>query len=172
MGYLSKRKISEKDNMMLEIKQLMAFLFQRSGKAVLSGQDIYMVLSYELGWMTPDEAKKTVIQACELGIIQEGEGGYLPNFDCQKVHVPLGFHINWAVIQKASVGSKSSDVVDDVVVALAEKGIAKQDAREEIRITAQHQHIILEAAALVVARRYNLNTMSYYSRALDAIKKL
>ena len=172
MGYLSKRKNSEKDNMMLEIKQLMAFLFQRSGKEVLSSQDIYMVLSYELGWMTPDEAKKTVTQACELGIILEREGGYLPNFDCQKVHVPLGFHINGAVIQKASVRSKSGNVVEDVVVALTEKGIVKQDAQEEIRITAQHQHIILEAAALVVARRHNLNTMPYYSRALDAINKL
>ena len=172
MGYLSARKIGEKDSVITEIKQLIAFLFQRSGRENLRAQDIYMTLSYELGWMTPGDAKKFVTQALEQGLLKEMGEGYFPTFDYRKVDIPLGYHIDGAVVQELSVIPTSENIVADVVTALTNAGINERRVREQIKITAQHQHIIPEAAAIVIARRYNLDSMPYHSRAWDAVKKL
>ena len=40
-----------------ESEIIIAFLFKRSGKAKLSFSDLYLTLSMDLNWFTPDDAK-------------------------------------------------------------------------------------------------------------------
>jgi len=157
--------------MTTEAKQLVAFLFQRSGKELLSAQDIYMTLSYELGWMTPGEAKKLITQAVERGLLREDAEGYTPTFAFRDVDIPLGFHIDGLVVDDAPTTPLSDNVVEEVVAALKKKGQGARDARQHIEETARRQHILPEAAALVVAHRQDLDTAPFLPLAWKAVKK-
>ena len=55
-------------------KNLIAFLFQRSGKERLEEKEIYMALSYELRWLTPEKAKIFLQRCLESGLLKTEDG--------------------------------------------------------------------------------------------------
>ena len=55
--------------------------------------------------------------------------------------------------------------------AVEKKGQGARDTRQRIEETARRQHIIPEAAALVVAHRQGLDTAPFLPSALKAVKK-
>lgn len=157
--------------MTTETKQLVAFLFQRSGTELLSAQEIYMTLSYELGWMTPGEAKKLIARAVDQGLLQEKKEGYVPTFDPRGIDIPLGFHIDGLVAEEVPTTPVSDNVVEEVVEALKKGGWNEREARQRIQETARQQHILSEAAAVVVAHQQGLDTASLLPPAWKAVKK-
>jgi hypothetical protein len=156
--------------MTLEAKRLIAFLFQRSGKKTLQAQEIFMTLSYELGWMTPAEAIKIIKQSLDFGLLEENQGVYSPTFDYYKVDIPLGFQIDGAVVVKTLTPELSGGVVTDIVAALVDAGWEMNYAQDQIRQTADCHAIIPDVAAVLVARWHNINVMSYIPQAWNAVK--
>ena len=60
-------------------------VFKRSGKKKLSSSDIYLILSMDLGWFPPAEAKKFVLWAEENNLLKK-EGDFLiPTFDLKTI---------------------------------------------------------------------------------------
>jgi len=158
--------------MISDSKKLIAFLFQRSGKDTLQSQEIYLTLSYKLGWMTPGDAKKLISQTVNSGLLEESEGTYKPTFDYQEVDIPLGFQLNGTAVQNTHMAHISNNIVADIVESLVNEGMSKRESWKEIELTAKRQHITSEAAAMVVACLHNLDTAAYRSRIWDAVKKL
>ena len=76
---------------MEKAKNLIAFLFQRSGKTRLDEKELYMSLSYELRWFTPEKAKIFLHKSVENGLLKSEGEEYCPTFDYQNVQIPLGF---------------------------------------------------------------------------------
>ena len=158
--------------MISDSKKLIAFLFQRCGKDTLHSQEIYLTLSYKLGWMTPGEAKKLISHTVNSGLLEEFKGAYKPTFDYREVVIPLGFQINGETFQNQAVATTSGSIVADIVESLINKGISKRKSRKEIDIIAKRQHIIPQAAAIIVACQHNLDITPYYPLVWDAVKKL
>ena len=62
---------------MNELKTLVAFVFQRSGKEKMKEKDFYMLLSFELGWLTPGEGLKVIEKAIEENLMERENGELL-----------------------------------------------------------------------------------------------
>ena len=70
---------------------IIAFLFKRSGKEELSFSDLYLNLSMELNWFTPDDAKNFVNTSIKQKLLLKKGDLIKPNFDFNKIVVPVGF---------------------------------------------------------------------------------
>ena len=158
--------------MISDSKKLIAFLFQRSGKDILHSQEIYLTLSYKLGWMTPGEAKKLISHTVNSGLLEELEGAYKPTFDYQEVDIPLGFQINGRTFKNQAMTTTPNSIVADILESLLANGISKRESKKEIDIIAKRQHIIPQVAAIVVACQHNLDITPYFPLVWDTVKKL
>jgi hypothetical protein len=86
-----------------EVKIIISFIFKRSGKQKLSFSELYLDLSINLNWFTPEDAKKFVNEAMEKGFLIKEKDLIGPAFDIKKIQVPIGFYPSKTVfIEKES----------------------------------------------------------------------
>jgi len=64
---------------------IITFLYKRSGKDELSFSDLYLNLSMELNWFTPDDAKAFVNTAIKQELLIKKGDLIKPNFDYNKI---------------------------------------------------------------------------------------
>ncbi|MBS3773489.1 MAG: DUF2240 family protein [Candidatus Thermoplasmatota archaeon] len=153
--------------MIQEARKLIAFLFQRSGKDSLDENEIYMTLSYELGWLTPAEAKEFIQRGLEQGLLQETDAGYTPTFDTASVDVPLGFEVDGSIVQ-----IEQEDLVTVIAGVLAGRDMHEEQARSLIQKRVEQEHVIPEVAALLVAHEHGVDVQPYLERARKAVKNM
>ena len=82
---------------------VIAFLYKRSGKEELSFSELYLNLSMELNWFTPDEAKDFVNLTIKQGLLIKKGEIIKPNFDFNKIVVPVGFTPSKNIFEKKEV---------------------------------------------------------------------
>ena len=75
-----------------EVEIIFAFLFKRSGKEEMSLSELYLPLSIDLNWFTPNKAKDLVNFAIKKKILIKKGDVLTPAFDFKMVDVPVGFH--------------------------------------------------------------------------------
>lgn len=153
--------------MIQEAKKLIAFLFQRSGKDSLDDNEIYMTLSYELGWLTPAEAKQFIKRGLERELLEETDEGYTPTFDPGAVEVPLGFEVDGSIVQ-----TEQKSLVDVVADALAAGDLTEDQARGMIEERAKQEHVIPEVAALLVGHEHGMDVQQYLAGAQKAVRDM
>lgn len=153
--------------MIQEARKLLAFLFQRSGKESLNENEIYMTLSYELGWLTPAEAKQFIQRGLEQELLEETDDGYTPTFDPSAVDVPLGFEVDGSIVQ-----TESQDLVTVITDVLVGQNMSEKQARSLIEERAEKEHIIPEVAALLVAHEQGMDVRPYLEQARKALKNM
>jgi len=74
-----------------EIKIIIAFLFNRSGKKEMSFSEIYLSLSMDLNWFTPDDAKKFLNYAIKNKFLIKKGSLIEPAIEISKITIPVGF---------------------------------------------------------------------------------
>jgi len=153
--------------MIKEARKLIAFLFQRSSKDMLDENEIYMTLSYELGWLTPAEAKRFIQRGLEQGLLEDTDAGYTPTFDVSTVEVPLGFEVDGSIVETRREG-----VVDVIVGVLTGGGMSEEQVRSMIRQRAEQENIIIEVAALLVAHEQDIDVQPYLDQGKKAVTRL
>ncbi len=151
---------------------MVAFLFQRSGKQKLDDNDIYKTLSYELGWFTPSQSRSFIKDCLGKELLKEKGGGYMPNFDYERMEIPLGFKVDGSMIDRKNTGNGRADVLSFIVSEIEEKGVDRNVADEMIKKLAENRKIIPEVAALVIARKYDLDTVPFLRDVWDIIKDM
>ena len=109
---------------MEKAKNLIAFLFQRSGKERLNEKEIYMTLSYELRWLTPEKAKIFLKRCLESGLLKIEGDEYTPNFDYKSIQIPLGFKVDDSIVEE--------DVFSSIVKEIQKKGMEREVLFKEI----------------------------------------
>jgi hypothetical protein len=75
---------------MTEARQALAFVVRRQGRDKMAPSEWANVLSLELGWMTPAQAKRYV-KACHDAGLLAGQDVFTPTFEAAHVEVPRGF---------------------------------------------------------------------------------
>ncbi len=153
--------------MIQEAKKLIAFLFQRSGKNNLDENEIYMTLSYELGWLTPAEAKQFIRRGLERGLLSETDDGYTPTYDVSAVDIPLGFEVDGSIVQPGD-----EDLVSVIAGVLASEDTREEDVRRQIRERAKTEHVIPAVAALLIAHERGVDVGPYLGQARRAVKDI
>ena len=153
--------------MIKEARKLIAFLFQRSGKDRLDENEIYMTLSYELGWLTPAEAKQFIQQGLKQGLLDEMDADYMPTFDISMVEVPLGFEVDGGIVE-----TKSEGVVNIIVGILTVGDLNEEQARSLIHTRAEQEDVIAEVGALLIAHEQGIDVQPYLEQAKKAVARL
>lgn len=146
-----------------EAKIIIAFLFNRSGKPVLTEAELYLPLSMELGWFSTNEAQEFVSYAVAQGLLVKEDGMLHPTFSIETIMVPVGFMPRKKTFPKKKGKLKEKDFIEGIVSRITDQtGRDISEIRDEITRVVSEKKIIPEVAALFVARKYNLLCKEWY----------
>ncbi len=141
-----------------ELETILAFLFKRSGKEELTPSDLYLPLSMDLQWFSPNQAKTFVNMALQQKLLIKKEGKLSPSFDYEKIVVPVGFRPSKKPIEEKEIKEEKLDVVKTIMARIVEKtGQDEQSVIKKIKDIEKGKNVSLEVAALLVSKEYDVN---------------
>jgi hypothetical protein len=146
-----------------DLKILFAFLFNKKGDK-LKEEDVFNILSFEMGWMTPKEGKKIIEKGLEKNYIKIEENIIKPNFDYKEVEIPLGFKFDENKIQEYE-GDIFSRVIHKIEKNL---DIGSKKIIEEIEDLSRNMDIYPEVAAILYAKKKGIEIDDF----MEEIKKI
>ena len=139
---------------------IISFLFKRSGKESLKFSDLYLALSMELNWFTPDDAKSFISLALKENLLINKDADIKPNFDYVNTTIPIGFTPSKRVfeIKKAEkIDEKEKTSLEKMIKILIEKAsLDEQQITKKINALAKEKNIIEEVALLLIGKEYNI----------------
>lgn len=137
-----------------EWKIIIAFLFKRSGREELSFSDLYLTLSIDLNWFTPEDAKAFVNMAIKEKLLTNKNDLIKPNFDFNKIVVPVGFFPSKIVFEEKEVEIiKEENVLRKMVQRIVEKTkLEEAQVLEKINDIAKVRNLTKEVAALLFGK--------------------
>lgn len=144
-----------------EARQILAFIFRRSGKETLPASDVYLAISMELQWCSPKEAKAFVKKAVAAGLLKENDHGVTPSFMVEEIEIPTGFSPSEEVFKNHLDSSKKSDekeLYSMVISRLAQKKqMSQNEINNAIEKISTEKKIEREVAAVFFARKMQCN---------------
>ncbi len=143
-----------------ETKIILSFLFKRSGKEELTASELYLPLSMDLKWFTPNQAKAFVNTALQQKLLEKKDGKITPCFDYNNVVIPVGFSpTKQAVLEKET----KPEAMKTIIVRISEKsGLDETSVCEKITQTSDEKNISSGVAALLVAKEYDVDFMDCF----------
>jgi len=137
-----------------------AFLFKRSGKEELSSSEFCLSLSMDLNWLSPAQAKEFMKQALRMKTLMKKGNKIKPNFDYERVAVPVGFHPSLQILgeeENEEEQKETPDVANMLVQRLIEKTAKdEQSVIERIKSVENEKNICFDIAALMVGKEYDV----------------
>jgi hypothetical protein len=152
---------------------IIAFLYKRSGKEELGFSDLYLNLSMELNWFTPADAKAFVNTSIKQKLLIEKGDLIKPNFDINKIVVPVGFIPSRNIFEKKEVKViEDEDFFKKIIRQIADK--TKLDEKQiigKIEDIAKAREITKEVAALLLGKDHNILFKEFYEEIEERIVK-
>lgn len=141
-----------------EAKQVLAFIFKRSGKKTLPASDVYLAISMEFQWCSPKEAKAFVKQAVSNKLLIEQDHGVTPSFEFDEVNIPTGFKPSKTIFTEPMPTENSSSVEDvpSLVIKRLEENteMTAEEINDGIQRIAYEKKILLDVAAVFFAKKH------------------
>jgi len=160
---------------MEEVKIIIAFIFKQSGKKELNASEIYLPLSMQLNWFSPQEAKDFVKIAIKQKFLEEKKNLLNPNFEINKIDIPIGFKPTKKVFQKINekkVKLPKKDLSSNIVDKIVEKSnLDKNTIIEKIKKAEQEKNINFDVAALLIGKELNINLENFFKEIEENIFK-
>jgi hypothetical protein len=152
-----------------EAEQIIAFIFKRSGKNELGFSEMYLTLSMDLNWFTPDDAKSFVNNALKHNLLLKKGELVSPGFEINKTNVPLGFHPTGKLFEiETKPIATEENVLDEIVKKIEEKTeLKKEEILEKIKKIEQERNLTSEVAALLVGKEYDVDLAEFHNRIED-----
>lgn len=146
----------------------LAFVWKRQGKAPQPAATWAHVISLELGWMSPGEAKRFVVAAIEAGLLIDADGGLRPA-TTGSGDLPRGFQLDPAVEPPAKSEDPFMQWVEDIAAA------SNTDASSVLARMAERQDahgglLDAEAALLQLAAEAGLDVRERAAAAVKAMQ--
>lgn len=146
-----------------EAKIVLAFLFNRSGKTLLSEAELYLPLSMELGWFSTKEAQQFVRYVVKRELVVRKEGMLTPNFPVDSVKIPIGFTPSKKTFNDTADAGEGKNCVEEIITLISEYTYQeKTRVAEEIKKEEEEKNLFAEVAALLVARRQGVDVSEWY----------
>jgi hypothetical protein len=141
-----------------ETKIIIAFLFNRSGKTALTEAELYLPLSMELGWLSTKEAQGFVKSALQQDLLVKKDGLLHPNFSLEKITIPLNFAPSEKLFCETTAQEQGQPLINRLIGRIcAQTTLNQPDIEEEITKEGKEKNLLLEVAALYVARKYDVD---------------
>jgi hypothetical protein len=145
--------------MCTEEKIVLAFIYKRSGKDLLTAAEIHLPLAIELKWFTNTDAKLFVEHCIKLNILKKTTDGLQPTFNIHTFDIPtrftpkLTFHPN-NNIQKNSTTINITQNIIDIITKHKKKSIPS--LMNHLKEQATTKNISTLAAALLYAKEHSI----------------
>ena len=156
-----------------ESEIIIAFLFKRSGKAKLSFSDLYLTLSMDLNWFTPDDAKSFLNLMLKQNLLKKKGEIVQPTFNYDNITVPIGFAPSKQVFKEKVVAKPTVEkdtLLDKIIKQLVEKTkLDHLQLTEKIKKRAEEKNITIEVAALLVGKEYAVSLEDFFEEVEETI---
>ncbi|MCJ2539947.1 MAG: DUF2240 family protein [Candidatus Thermoplasmatota archaeon] len=151
-----------------KLKEVIAFLYNRSGKEEMPAQELRLAMSMDLRWFSPKEAEEIVdtFQNKRL-LVRKGSGGLRPAFNYRKLTLERDFRPSMAELLG---GSDDEPLFIRMVGHITDR--ADEEKRNVIAMVnrkAGELGIEVEAAAMLVGDELSIDMGPLADEALDAI---
>ena len=95
-----------------EYEIIIAFIFKRSGKEKMNFSELYLDLSMNLNWFSPEDAKKFLNDAIKKKLSIKEDDQISLSFDINKITIPMGFSPSKRVFSE----KKSQKELEEITV--------------------------------------------------------
>jgi hypothetical protein len=145
---------------------IIAFLYKRSGKEELSYSNLYLNLSMDLKWFTPEDAKAFVNMSIKQKLLIKKGDLIKPSFDINHIVVPVGFIPSKNIFEKKEVEAiKDEDLLEKIVRQIVEKTkLEEKKVIGKIEDIANERNLTKEVAALLFGKNYNILFQEFYEQ--------
>jgi hypothetical protein len=165
-----------------DLRDALAYVYRREGEDPIPAEELQNLVSFDLRWFSPGEARAFVERAQAAGLVDESEGGLVPAFDVEEPDLSVSFEPSLDLDpvepqvepdEADAEADEGGDLVGRVAEALAEAtewsraeaGRAIADERERLG-----DLVADEAAALLMARKRGLDVDRWVDEASEDVR--
>ncbi|MEW6069686.1 MAG: DUF2240 family protein [Candidatus Thermoplasmatota archaeon] len=148
------------------LQQTIAYVFKRKGKQEMSVKDFIYSLSIDLHWFSPEECKKLLNVCINSNLLVKDNDVIKPNFEIENVSIPLEFKPTKEILEHKK--DIFLELVKELEVATK---LDKKAIIAEINKLQNELNIEIEVAALLIAKKYNIDISSYVKEVESAIRE-
>jgi hypothetical protein len=154
---------------MERLKEIVAFLFNRSGKDEMTAQELRLAMSMDLRWFTPKEAEEVVDLFQNKRLVTKGpSGGLRPTFSHGKLSLPRDFSPSKDLLMRGGGGDEPLFV--QMVGHIATRAdLEKRNVIALINRKAGELGVEVEAAAMLVGTELGVSMLAFRDDALAVI---
>ena len=143
----------------MSLRSAVAAPFTGRGEGELAESEFVVALSLDRDWFSPEQATRLADVAVGEGLLERTENRLSPTVDPAGVTIPEGFVPSEELLRRRSA-------FEQVLDALVADGIDKREAVAEINELQQSLAVTIEAAAVLYARRRDVDVSEAAERAL------
>ncbi|MDO9517865.1 MAG: DUF2240 family protein [Methanosarcinaceae archaeon] len=148
-----------------ELTLVVAAPFKKNAAPLLSMRDFEFALSFDLKWMSPDEASKVRDLAIKSRLLTLVDGMLKPVFDLDATEIPHGFKPEVDLFKEKTLLENIMEHIS-ATTAMGLRDIA-------IRINTKQEQLSdlveIEVAALLVAREMGCDIDTFYDQVHDTV---
>lgn len=150
-----------------EIKEIIAFIFKRSGNKILPVSDFYLAISMDLNWCSPKTAKAFTKALIEKGFLKEEKTGIIPSFDINSITIPTGFTPSDTAFDINQIQqTKDASFFENILTKIqTEKDDPIEQIVKHIEEIKNQRNINKEIAALLYAKQQDIDISSFLTNA-------
>ena len=140
---------------MSELEMTLASLFKKKGKSEMPEKEFVFAASMDFRWFVPKEAQKLLDVALGAGLLKSKNGRVFPSFDYKSVKVPSGFKPSQEILKTAPAPKgRFLEIVDMIST---ERDMSRKEVIALVNSTQDRMNVEAEVAALIVARRLEID---------------
>jgi hypothetical protein len=123
----------------------------------------------ELGWLSAKESQEFINYAIKQELLIKKDELVQPNFSLEKITIPLGFTPSKKLFSEKNDEVKGGNIIDGIIIQISTfTNHSQREILEEIKQEEKEKNLLLEVAALSIARKYNVDMTDWY----DSIEKI
>lgn len=155
---------------MSALKKVLALIYKRKGKGVLSEKEFVFSASIDFRWFTPKEAQHLLDLGLKEKLLERTNGFIRPTFDYKKVDVPLDFRPGKDVLSHGGEDDRERPIFPTMLDAIADhSGLKKREVVARINRAQERLGVDIEVSALAVARDLGLDIIEFIPRVKEEI---
>ncbi|MBC7114329.1 MAG: DUF2240 family protein [Archaeoglobi archaeon] len=136
---------------MKELQYTVAQAFKMRGKEELTTREFVFVLSFDLKWFSPEEARRILYMAKKNNLVEIDGDRVLPKFRISSVQIPFGFKPSEEVWKERSL----LDRIKERIASSSNIGAEEIERMIREKMEEFHNLIYPEVAGILVARKYS-----------------
>ena len=140
----------------------------------MKNSELYLTLSLELGWFSPQEAQQVIKDALHQKLLKQKDELVSPTFDINKITIPVGFYPSKKdiILERKEEKTKTSSFMESITKRITDHTQqTPSELSQKIQQIATTKRILPEIAALYLAYTHKIPVEDILERAYRALFK-